>query len=191
MKHDLFELFVDKIFNITCPIVQRFVYNTRDIIRKENLPLEQICKISIGYLIEILDTMNKVSNTISICIIVLKLISLICTSVIYIIQDIAIITFQILCHVLQNFMPDGNNSQFHEKSDHRKKFILKSILEGDPIVEAPILLTAILDGLMVISEKFKLSWQECVETISLLSLVEGILNHTGVSSLVRILIFLS
>jgi hypothetical protein len=69
-------------------------------------------------------------------------------------------------------------------SEHPRKFLYKSLLEGDPIVDYPILLASLLDGLAIMTEKFKLKWQECVETICVLSLAQEILNHPGISSMV-------
>ena len=43
------------------------------------------------------------------------------------------------------------------------KFHYKSILNGDLVINYPILLASLLDGWS--TEKFKLKWQECVETI--------------------------
>lgn len=55
-------MFLNKIFEVTCTTVQRLAYHIRDIIRKENLPIEQICKVSIDMLLEILDIMDRVST---------------------------------------------------------------------------------------------------------------------------------
>lgn len=99
------------------------------------------------------------------------------------------ITFQTLCHVLKSYMPDtwgqtGNctSSEINSTSpsEHPRKILYKSILGGDPIVDNPILLASLLDGLAVMTEKFKLKWQECVETICVLSLAQEILNHPGI-----------
>lgn len=54
-------MFLNKIFEVTCTTVQRLAYHIRDIIRKEDLPVEQICKVSIDLLLEILDIMDRVS----------------------------------------------------------------------------------------------------------------------------------
>lgn len=54
-------MFVSKIFDVTCTTVQRLAYNMRDIIRKSDLPMEQICKVSIDILLEISDIMDRVS----------------------------------------------------------------------------------------------------------------------------------
>lgn len=61
LNHDFFDMFVNKIFDVTCTTVQRLAYNMRDIIRKGDLPMEQICKVSIDLLLEILDIMDRVS----------------------------------------------------------------------------------------------------------------------------------
>jgi len=55
-------MFVAKIFDVTCTTVQRLAYNMRDILRKGDLPLEQICKVSIDLLLEISDIMDRVST---------------------------------------------------------------------------------------------------------------------------------
>lgn len=57
-----------------------------------------------------------------------------------------------------------------------------SFLDGDPINDKKLLLAALLNGLNVFTEKFKLKWQECVETICMLSIAQDILNHPGVDS---------
>lgn len=164
LSHDLFDMFVSKIFDVTCTTVQRLAYNMRDIIRKSDLPMEQICKVSIDILLEISDIMDR---------------------------DVAVITFQALCHVLKSYMPNtwgcgqtGNctSSEINSTSpsEHPRKFPYKSILGSDPIVDNPILLTSLLNGLAVMTEKFKLKWQECVETICLLALAQEILKHPGI-----------
>ncbi|XP_012539663.1 uncharacterized protein LOC105838551 isoform X2 [Monomorium pharaonis] len=161
--HDLFDMFISKIFDVTCIPVQRLAYNVRDIIRKGDLPMEQICKVSIDLLLEISDIMDR---------------------------DVAVITFQTFCHVLKSYMPatwgceQKTNCMPSENStspsEHQRKFPFKSILDGDPIIDHPILLASLLDGLAIMTEKFKLKWQECVETICVLSLAQEILNHPGI-----------
>lgn len=104
------------------------------------------------------------------------------------------ITFQALCHVLKSYIPDiqeearnGASSEANSTpSDHPRKLVYKSILEGDPIVDNPVLLASLLDGLAFMTEKFKLKWQECVETICVLSLAQEILNHPGILSTVML-----
>jgi len=63
LNHDLFDMFINKIFDVTCVPVQRLLYNMRDIIRKSDLPMEQICKVSIDLLLEISDIMDRVSTS--------------------------------------------------------------------------------------------------------------------------------
>ncbi|KAK2575840.1 hypothetical protein KPH14_007215 [Odynerus spinipes] len=160
--HELFDMFITKIFDVTCTPVQRLLYNVRDTIWKSDLPLEHICKVSIDLLLEITDIMDR---------------------------DVAVITFQTLCHILKNYLPNkrdepkicsSSESNKTTSSDNSRKVIYKSILEGDPIVDNPTLLASLLNGLAVMTEKFKLKWQECVETICLLSLAQEILNHPGI-----------
>lgn len=67
-----------------------------------------------------------------------------------------------------------------------RKQIYKFPLEGDPIVDHPTLLLSLLNGLAIMTEKFKLKWQECVETICLLSLGQEILNHSGTLPIVSL-----
>lgn len=62
LKHDFFDMFINKLFDVTSTTVQRLAYNMRDIIRKGDLPMEQICKVSIDLLLEILDIMDRVSH---------------------------------------------------------------------------------------------------------------------------------
>ncbi|EFN89501.1 uncharacterized protein LOC105184184 [Harpegnathos saltator] len=168
INHDFLDMFLNKIFDVTCTTVQRLAYHIRDIIRKDDLPMEQICKVSIDLLLEILDIMDR---------------------------DVVVITFQALCHVLKSYVPDvscfeelgtreetkhSTSSEVHSTSEHSRKLIYKSILQGDPIVDNPVLLASLLDGLAVMTEKFKLKWQECVETICIFSLAEEILKHPGI-----------
>jgi len=107
-----------------------------------------------------------------------------------------VITFQALCYVLKSYMPDiwgcgetrkcaSSDINNTSPSEHPRKFLYKSILDGDPIVDYPILLASLLDGLAVMTEKFKLKWQECVETICILSLAQEILNHPGILPTVK------
>lgn len=105
------------------------------------------------------------------------------------------ITFQALCHVLKSYMPASmcggetknraSSDTCNNSSEHQRKFGYKSILEGDPLVDYPVLLASLLDGLAVMTEKFKLKWQECVETICVLSLAQEILNHPGILPTVK------
>lgn len=60
--HDLFDMFVNKIFDVTCLPVQRLAYFMKDVIRKEDLPMEHICKVSIDMLLEIINIMDRVST---------------------------------------------------------------------------------------------------------------------------------
>lgn len=87
-----------------------------------------------------------------------------------------------LCGEPKNHMSSNTNST--SPSEHLRKFRYKSILEGDPIVQYPILLASLLDGLAIMTERFKLKWQECVETICVLSLAQGILNHSEILPMV-------
>jgi hypothetical protein len=68
---------------------------------------------------------------------------------------------------------------------HHNKKIYRHFLDGDPINDKRMLLAALLNGLNVFTEKFKLKWQECVETICVLSIAQDILNHPGVDSKVN------
>lgn len=70
------------------------------------------------------------------------------------------------------------NSQ--KNSYLKKKREMKYFLDGDPINDKTTLLAALLHGLNVFTEKFKLKWRECVETICVLSIAQDILNHPGV-----------
>lgn len=99
-------------------------------------------------------------------------------------QDVAIIAFQTLCYVLKNYTPEVGQSSdgcVKTQAERQKKSSIKTLLDGEPIIERPILLASLLDGLITMTEKFKLKWQECVETICILSLAQHILDHSGVS----------
>ncbi|XP_051174019.1 uncharacterized protein LOC127289847 [Leptopilina boulardi] len=155
--HDFFEIYINKMFEITCTAIQRICYNVRDVILKTDLPLELICKSSIEMLMEIINIMDR---------------------------DVAIIIFQTMCYVLKNYAPAIENSSdccVKTQAERQKKSSIKILLDGEPITERPILLGALLDGLITMTEKFKLKWQECVETICILSLAQHILDHSGVS----------
>ena len=60
-KHYLFEEFIDKMFEVTCIPVQRIAYSMRDVLLKNDLPLESICKAAVDNLLDILDVMDRVS----------------------------------------------------------------------------------------------------------------------------------
>ncbi|XP_012283609.1 uncharacterized protein LOC105701446 [Orussus abietinus] len=153
LGYDLFEMFLNKIFEVTCPATLRLAYTIRDVIMKGDLPLEHICKVSIGMLLEIMDIMDR---------------------------DVAVITFQTFCHVLKNFAQETTATPPPDNVvTEPRRTVYKSILEGDPIVENTVLLSALLDGLAAMTEKFKLKWQECVETICVLAIGQEILNHSG------------
>ena len=59
-EHYLFEEFIDKLFAVTCTPVQRLAYNTRDVIWKNDLPMEPICKASVDHILEIVDIIDRV-----------------------------------------------------------------------------------------------------------------------------------
>lgn len=167
MNYDLFDTFITKMFDVTSIVIQRLAYNIRDTVYRNKLPLAQISKVSIDMLLEMTDIMDR---------------------------DIAVITFQSLCHVLKNFVPDVCNETFNTAGTNNttnsengpRKHTFQSPLEGDPIIDHPNLLAALLNGLAVMTEKFKLKWQECVETICLLSLAQEILNHPGVIPMISV-----
>ncbi|XP_076292857.1 integrator complex assembly factor Brat1 [Lasioglossum baleicum] len=166
ITHDMFDMFINKMCDVTCTAVQRLAYNIRDTIYKNELPLPHICKVSIDIILEMMDIMDR---------------------------DIAVITFQTLCHVLKNFVPhicnelnDTEANNMAHAQNGSKRTTLVSPLEGNPIVEHPTLLASLLDGLAVMTEKFKLKWRECVETICLLSLGQEILNHSGITPVISV-----
>ncbi|KAK0095161.1 hypothetical protein PV326_009078 [Microctonus aethiopoides] len=156
--HEFKDMFVDKIFSLTTQSVQRLVYHTRDVILKSDIPIEPIVKHSIDMILDIVDILDR---------------------------DVAVITFQSMCHLLKNYTPIENPeeaSKFnnHETNDHhQRKLWRKSFLAGDPIVEHPTLLSTLLHGLAVMTEKFQFKWPDCVETICVLSLAKEILDHSG------------
>ncbi|XP_078035209.1 integrator complex assembly factor Brat1 [Augochlora pura] len=166
MSYDLFDMYINKLCDVTCTAVQRLAYNIRDTVYKNELPLTHICKVSIDIILEITDIMDR---------------------------DIAVITFQTLCHVLKNFVPDVCNeldnieaNSMANSQNGSKKTMLVSPLDGNPIVDHPTLLASLLNGLAVMTEKFKLKWRECVETICLLSLAQEILNHSGITPVISV-----
>ncbi|XP_011314951.1 uncharacterized protein [Fopius arisanus] len=162
MKHEFFKMFVDKLFDVTWQPVQRLVYLVRDVMLKENLPVEQICKSSIEM---ILETINVIE------------------------RGVAVIAFQSMCYALKNYIPKENNCEAWEMpnthsshdlpNENRRKPPPNSLFNGDPVVDNPMLLSTLLHGLAVLTQKFQFKWQDCVETICLFSLAQEILNHTG------------
>ncbi|XP_034935397.1 uncharacterized protein [Chelonus insularis] len=198
-KHDLFEIFMDKMFNITCLPILRLTYEVRDVMLREDLPVELISKSCVEMLLEIIDIMDR---------------------------ETAVIAFQSMCHVLKNYVStesysnsttlqnhNSNNcynnlspelmiddttaespillsalihgcNNHHEEycsrpASYQKNDLPKSILDGDPIVENPVLLSTLLHGVAIMTEKFQFKWRDCVETICVLFLAQGILNHSG------------
>ncbi|KAJ8664809.1 hypothetical protein QAD02_006471 [Eretmocerus hayati] len=160
--HFLFEQFLEKIFEVTCTSVQRLAYSIRDVIMKNDFPMESICKSTVDHLIDIVDVIDR---------------------------ETAVIAFQMISHQLKNFVTassetteisNGSNSTHTSNNNHSKTKPFKSYFDGDPINDQRMLLASLLNGLNVFTEKFKLKWQECVETICMLSIAEDILNHPGV-----------
>lgn len=89
------------------------------------------------------------------------------------------------CHQTQN--SNGYNQiQCIKPPNHLRNVVRKSILDGDPIVDTPILLSTLLHGVAVMTEKFQFKWSDCVETICVLSLAQEVLNHSGTSANVRL-----
>ena len=61
--HAFFEMFVDKLFDVTSHRVQRMVYNTKTVMTgTDDLPLEKICKATIDMVMELKDVMDRVSK---------------------------------------------------------------------------------------------------------------------------------
>ncbi|XP_015121081.1 uncharacterized protein LOC107043881 [Diachasma alloeum] len=162
MKHEFFEMFVDKLYDVTCQPVQRLSYLIKDVMLRESLPVEQICKSSIEMILETIDVIGR---------------------------EVAVIAFQSMCYVLKNYIPKEKICSIMEKShahgfqespnDKKRKPTPNSIFNGDPVVDNPVLLSTLLHGLAVLTQKFQFKWQDCVETICLLALAQEILNHTG------------
>lgn len=88
-----------------------------------------------------------------------------------------------MCHVLKNYTMENEEVKPDESEGKRKKY--KSLLDGDPISQAPALLSTLLDGLVTMTEKFKLKWPECVETICVLSHAQKIVSHPAVTPKVK------
>ncbi|XP_033214963.1 uncharacterized protein LOC117171612 [Belonocnema kinseyi] len=154
-KLDFFDTYVNKMFEVTCLNVQRISFNIREVILKsKHLPMEQIAKSTVQLLLEIIDYLDR---------------------------DVAIIVFQTMCYVLENYTMESRSDK-NAKSRERVHKPYQILLEGNPIIEKPILLSALLGGLTALIEKFKLKWQECVETICILSLANGILDYSGVEA---------
>lgn len=61
VQHDLFDIFLTKMFDVTCTAVQRLAYNIRDTIYKNDLPLTQMSKVCIDILLEITEIMDRVN----------------------------------------------------------------------------------------------------------------------------------
>ncbi|XP_058796302.1 uncharacterized protein LOC131667108 [Phymastichus coffea] len=172
-EHCLFEDYIDKLFTLTCQPIQRIAYTMRDILFKNDFPMEYICKSVVEYLLEIVEILDR---------------------------DAAVICFQTMCYSLKNFVAESTINIKGDKRDDadetatspknsylKKKMEIKYFLDGDPINDKPLLLAALLEGMNVFTEKFKLKWQECVETICVLSIAQDILNHPGVNAKICIL----
>ncbi|XP_063981218.1 uncharacterized protein LOC135164623 [Diachasmimorpha longicaudata] len=160
MKHEFFEMFVDKLYDVTCQPIQRLSYLIRDLMLRESLPVEHICKSSIEMILETIDVIGR---------------------------GVAVIAFQSMCYALKNYIPQekicsilekSNAHDFHEFPNDKKRKP-NSIFNGDPVVDNPALLSTLLHGLAVLTQKFQFKWQDCVETICLVALAQEILKHTG------------
>lgn len=153
MQNDCGKIFIDKLFDVTCQPVQRVCYDLRDAMDKEKINAQYICKASIEMLIEIIDVMDR---------------------------STAVITFQSMLHTLRNFMPN-NGPYMAKKNDvnNKQKFTTQTIFDGDPIVDNPLILPILLDGIAIMTNKFQFKWADCLETICVLTLAQGILNNPG------------
>ncbi|XP_015590637.1 uncharacterized protein LOC107265565 [Cephus cinctus] len=164
LNNDLFETYIDRMFDITCAPVQRLGYNMREIIYKSDICMESLSRYSLDQVLQIVHIMDR---------------------------DVAVITFQTMCHVLKNYMiASSEESELYETDTSNlcnpqnppKKRLNRSLFDGDAIQQYPCLLSSILNGLAIITEKFKIKWQESVETICLLSLAQDLLNNKQISS---------
>lgn len=62
-KLNFFDIYVNKMFEVTCLNIQRIAYNIREVILKSNnLPMEQITKTTVQLLLEIIDYLDRVRN---------------------------------------------------------------------------------------------------------------------------------
>ncbi|XP_046433608.1 uncharacterized protein LOC124186183 isoform X1 [Neodiprion fabricii] len=160
IPEDEFEIFLYKFFSVTSTYTQRFCYMLRDTLLREELPKELMAKTSIQIILDTLDVMDR--------------------------EGVAIL-FQLMSHLLKQYASAGNNeascrynfttSKYGNEVEYHKVPRLKVILNGDPIVKFPELLSAVLHALATILRKYKFKWQECLETITILPSVQAILNH--------------
>ena len=91
-----------------------------------------------------------------------------------------------MCHVLKCFNPIKleNPQGFLRTPPEGRQTSRKSLLDGDPMIERPLLLSALLDGLTVMIDKFKLRWPECVETICVMTMGRSVLERSGIIPMV-------
>ncbi|XP_046751934.1 uncharacterized protein LOC124414869 isoform X2 [Diprion similis] len=160
IPEDEFEIFVHKFFSITSTYTQRFCYMVRDTLLREEFPTELMAKTSIQIILDTLDVMDREGVT---------------------------IIFQLMSHLLKQYAsaknkeagcPHNFTASKHENAvENHKVPRLKGILNGDPIIKFPELLSALLHALATILRKYKFKWRECLETISILSSAQAILNH--------------
>ncbi|KAL7307989.1 hypothetical protein TKK_0000077 [Trichogramma kaykai] len=184
LAHSLFVDYINKIFHVTCTSVQRLGYNIREVLMKEPVPVEKICITSIENALEVINIIDR---------------------------ETAVLAFQAICHTLKNFIMESKTKGEDGKNDDTEKICckdhpedcplfdflpkkvkkgvkpMKHFLDGDPIVEKPLLLAALLKGMNTFIEKFKLNWKECVETVCILSIALDILDYPGVDSRVCVL----
>ncbi|XP_048507941.1 uncharacterized protein LOC105691973 [Athalia rosae] len=164
---DMLEMFAQKIFRLTCTYTQRLCYAMRDVLIKEAMPVEQIAKASVQIQLDVIDIVDK---------------------------DEAVLTFQALTCILRDYVrlpkcpyqhscaslsPTAKNC-YKSETEYAKIPKINHILLDDPIVQCPTLLSTLLDGLCTIINKYKLKWQECLETICILTLAQHILSHPNV-----------
>nr|XP_046491029.1 uncharacterized protein LOC124223270 [Neodiprion pinetum] len=160
LAEDVLEIFMLKLFALTNTYTQRLGYMSRDILIRGDLPTELIAKTSIQIALETIDLIDRNS---------------------------AVIIFQLMSHVLKQYVVATNEepksqpatSSQEQRNEHANRHVprYKGILYGDPIAQCPQLLVALLEGLTIILQKYKLKWQECLETIGILSMAQTILNH--------------
>ncbi|XP_046751151.1 uncharacterized protein LOC124414218 [Diprion similis] len=160
LAEDVLEVFIHKLFALTTTYTQRLSYMSRDTLIRGDLPAELIAKTSIQIALDTIDIIDRNS---------------------------AVIIFQLMSHVLKQYVIATNEDATskiatppqEQKKENQSCRVprYKGLLYGDPIVQCPHLLIALLDGLTIILQKYKLKWQECLETIGILSMAQTILNH--------------
>jgi hypothetical protein len=155
------ENFCRKIFDISCEFTTRNLYAFRDaLIANGNYKIvAELAAKSIQGMLSIKDALKR---------------------------ERAILAFSILIYLLKEYVPECRENE-QLTLDGNKKWIPKCA-NTELLLQTPNLLSAILSGLFDLIKNYKITWNECIESTTIVNLMLALLNNPNLSTKVRMTI---